>query len=66
MTIYLIIFRAQSKMGQCLSAAKPIIAQEVRDVILPELVEHVLPRLDDIINTKIEDAIVTATEKLNA
>lgn len=50
-------------MGQCLSATTPLIADEVRTVIIPELVEHVLPKLEDIINKKIEDALAISTEK---
>jgi len=56
-------FSGEIKMGQCLSATKPLIAAEVRNVIIPELVEHVLPRLEDIINQKIEDALAVSAEK---
>jgi hypothetical protein len=62
----MIIFCAKSKMGQCLSAATPVIADEIRDVILPDLAEHILPKLEEIINKKIDDAISISTEKASA
>lgn len=47
-------------MGQCFSAAKPVIEEE----ILVTVKDKIIPELVDIIEKKIDDAIAISTEKV--